>query len=74
VAKGAERDGGVADVSAVGEHHLQHSDVTDDRRRDGGDEKENRSCEEKEGAEMMKDSCFRHCADCVLICLGSICW
>jgi len=37
VAKGSECDRGVANIGLVGEHHLQDCDVTNDRRRDGGD-------------------------------------
>lgn len=50
----AECDGGVADVSEVGEHHLQDREVTNDWGGDGGDEEEDGSGEEEEGANMVE--------------------
>jgi len=60
VAKCPKCDRRVAKVALVGEHHLQDCDVTNDRRRDGGDEEQNRGDEEEEGADMVKDASFCH--------------
>jgi len=60
VSKCAKCDRRVSNISLVGEHHLQHRNVVDDRCRDRGDEKKNRSCEDKERANMMEHSCFCH--------------
>jgi len=60
VAKRSKCDRGVAKITLVGEHHLQDCDVTNDRRRDCGDEEENGSDEEEEGADMVKESSFCH--------------
>ncbi len=64
MAKGAEGDGGVADIGLVGEHDLQDGHVTNNRCCNGGYEKQNRCYEEQEGADMMEDACLCHC-DCV---------
>jgi hypothetical protein len=60
VAKSSECDGGVADISLVGERHLQDGDVSHNRRRDCGDEEQNRCHEEQEGADMMENARLRH--------------
>jgi len=60
VAKSAERYRGVADVGFVGKHHLQDTNITNDGRGDGGDEKEDSRDKEKEGTEVVEDSCFMH--------------
>jgi len=61
VSKCTKCDRRVSNISLVGEHHLQHRNVIDDGCGDRGDEKKNRSCEDKERANMMEDSCFCHC-------------
>lgn len=60
VAKGTECDGGVAQSRLVGECHFQDCDVANDRRGDGGDEKQNCGCEEEEGTNMVEDTCLCH--------------
>lgn len=65
VAKGSECDGGIADIRPVRERHLQDADVSNDGRRNGGNEKKDRSSKQQEGAEMMEDSSSGHfgCVD-----------
>lgn len=64
MAECAKIDGTVADVGLVGERDLQDSDVCDDWRRDCSDEKEDRSCKEEEGSNMMESACSCHCVGC----------
>lgn len=54
VPKGAEIDGGVADIGEVSEHHLQNWQVRNDWSSDGSNEEEDGSDEEEEGADMVK--------------------
>jgi hypothetical protein len=63
VAECAKCDGGVADIGEVGEHYLQYRNVTNDWRRDRGDEQQNRRGEEEESAKVVKDSGLMH-LDC----------
>lgn len=65
--KGAKSDGRVADVGEVGEHHLQNREVLDNWCGDGGDEEEDGSGEEQEGADMVESASLvsRHFA-CLL--------
>jgi len=69
IAKCAKGDRGVAQSRGVGECHLQQGDVMDDRRGDGGDEEEDRGCEEEERSYMVKNSGTGH-LDGIKIGLG----
>lgn len=39
---------------------LQHGEVIDDRRGDGGNQKKNRGCEKEESSHMVKDARLCH--------------
>lgn len=65
--EGTKYDTGVAYGGLVGEHHLQHGEVTDDWGGDRGDHEEHGSCEEQEGPEVVEDASLRHCEDCVVV-------
>lgn len=61
MSKGTERYTRMSDITLVGKHNLQDWDIIDDWRRDGGDQQQNSSCEQEEGADMVEDSCLGHC-------------
>jgi hypothetical protein len=51
VAKGTESDGGVANVGLVRERHLKDGNVTNNGRRYGGDQEQDRCDEEESGSD-----------------------
>jgi hypothetical protein len=60
VTKGAEGDAGVADVGVVGQDDLEHGEVANDGRADGGYEEEDSANEEEESAKKMDGANFCH--------------
>lgn len=57
MAECAKGDGRIADISGIGEHHLQDGNIFDDWRRDGCDKQKDGGGEEEEGTNMVDDSC-----------------
>jgi hypothetical protein len=60
VSESSKGNARVAHITLVGEHDLHDRDVMDDWRRDGGDQQQDGSCEQEEGADMVEDSCLAH--------------
>jgi len=56
----------MSDIALVGEHNLHDRDITDDWRRDGGDQQQDSSCKKEEAADMVENSSFGHCDGCWL--------
>lgn len=72
MAKGTECDRGVADRGLICESHLQDRNVIDDGCGNGGDEKQDRSGEYKESADMVEDTRACH-LDCLVVFEFVIC-
>jgi hypothetical protein len=60
VTKSPEGDGRVADVGLVAEGNLQERDILHNRGRDGGDQEEDGSGEEEEGADVVNETGLGH--------------